>query len=147
MKVVFEAIMSHFQSDSILLALLTGGLWFISAPQNDDNASPTVEVPYAVYNPISIINDFTFTEDIDNFIFQFNVYTETYDELETIIAAFVGDSDPANGFHFAELAPTGYEATKLIPVSTAYNFVGETRLWQVTITYSIDLEKTDSIRT
>jgi len=146
MKILFDAIYTHFDSDIALKAVLTGGLWFLIAPQNDDNESPVVTPPYAVYNPITVGSSYTFTENYENFIFQFNIFSTSYENLEKVFDAFVGDENPGVGFDFAELTPSGYLPAKLIREARGYSYDQETRLWQMTLTYSIDLEKENASR-
>lgn len=67
MNALFTAIYNKFDGDATLKAALTGGMWNTKVPTSRTD-------PYAVYNLMSNIPNGTFTEDIEEFVYQFNIF-------------------------------------------------------------------------
>ena len=68
MQVLFEGIYTKFSDDGDLSGAVTG-MYLAEAPQG------TV-YPYIVYHKISGVADYTYTEDMENVIIQFNIYDD-----------------------------------------------------------------------
>ncbi len=66
MQVLFQAIYSKFDGNAALKAAVTG-MYLTEAPQG-------TAYPYIVYHKISGRPDYTFTEDMENTLIQFNIY-------------------------------------------------------------------------
>ena len=66
MQVLFTGIYSKFNGNAALKAAVTG-MYFNKAIQ-------TAIMPYIVYHKISGRPDYTFTEDMENTLIQFNIY-------------------------------------------------------------------------
>lgn len=66
MQVLFEAIYSKFSNDNDLSGAVTG-MYLTEALQG-------TAYPYIVYHKISGVPDYTYTEDMENVLIQFNIY-------------------------------------------------------------------------
>ena len=68
MKELFTGIYSKYSGNEALKAVITG-FYFSEAPQD-------AVMPYAVYHKISGRPDYTYTEDMENVLIQFNIYDD-----------------------------------------------------------------------
>ncbi len=66
MQVLFQAIYSKFSNNGALSGAVTG-MYLTEAPQG-------TAYPYIVYHKISGRPDYTFSEDMENVLIQFNIY-------------------------------------------------------------------------
>ena len=68
MQVLFTGIYANFDGNAALKAVVTD-MYFTEAPQD-------AVMPYIVYHKISGVPDYTFTEDMENVIIQFNIFDD-----------------------------------------------------------------------
>jgi len=68
MQVLFTGIYAKFDGNAALKAVING-MYFTEAPQD-------AVMPYIVYHKISGVPDYTFTEDMENVIIQFNIFDD-----------------------------------------------------------------------
>lgn len=66
MQVLFEGIWNKYNGNAALKAVVTG-MYFTEAPQG-------TAYPYIVYHKISGVPGYTYTEDMENIIIQFNIF-------------------------------------------------------------------------
>jgi len=75
MKVLKDAIYAKYLGNADLVAALTNGLHFQTAPDRQP-------YPYTTYFIVSDIPGRTFTEKMENILFQFNIFSDTPDDAE-----------------------------------------------------------------
>jgi len=68
MQALFTGLYNKYNGDTDLKAIITG-FYFTEAPQD-------AVMPYVVYHKISGVPDYTFTEDMENVIIQFNIFDD-----------------------------------------------------------------------
>jgi len=69
MKELFTGIYTKFSNDGDLSGVVTG-MYFTEAIQD-------AVMPYIVYHKISGRPDYTYTEDMENVLIQFNIYDDS----------------------------------------------------------------------
>ena len=69
MKELFTGIYSKYSGNEALKAVITG-FYFTEAPQD-------AVMPYVVYNLVSNVPDWTFTEDMENSLLQFSIFDDS----------------------------------------------------------------------
>jgi len=132
MKTLFTGIYNLFAPGGAKPAFytsLTGKMYLTEAPQN-------TAYPYAIYHLIANDYDFTFQDDLEEFIIQFSIYddkmsasniTDYFENLKTL-------------YDWASPVVTGYSTTWMIR-----EFAELLRLddvWQYVIQYRVLLHKT-----
>ena len=68
MQVLFTGLWNKYNGNAALKAVVSG-MYFAKAPQG-------TAYPYIVYHKISGRPDYTYTENMENVIFQFNIYDD-----------------------------------------------------------------------
>ena len=68
MKELFTGIYSKYNGNEALKAAITG-FYFTEAPQD-------AAMPYVVYNLVSNVPDWTYTEDMENSLIQFSIFDD-----------------------------------------------------------------------
>ena len=68
MQVLFTGLYNKYLSDAALKAVITG-FYFTEAPQD-------AAMPYVVYNLVSNVPDWTYTEDMENSLIQFSIFDD-----------------------------------------------------------------------
>lgn len=98
-------------------------------------APETAEYPYAVMSIVSNVADWTFTEDIENCLVQFNIYSDTVDATEVcnIFEAL------KTAFDFYDLSISNYETISLTRENAILTRVE--KVWTYNATYRILLGK------
>ena len=122
---LFAAIMIRYAAVSLSSSLT--GLWNTQAPQD-------VVFPYGVFQLISDVPDWTFTEDFEDILFQFNLFSDSSDPVE--ICALYELLKTA--FDFLELSIANYETVSMIRENAILTRDG---YWQYNVTYRIVLQK------
>ena len=117
--------MNRFAAVSLSASLT--GLWNTQAPQD-------VVFPYGVFQLISDVPDWTFTEDFEDILFQFNLFSDSSDPVE--ICALYELLKTA--FDFLELSIANYETVSMIRENAILTRDG---YWQYNVTYRIVLQK------
>jgi len=133
MNKLFEAIYSHYSSDPLASSLT--GMYNTEAPQE-------AELPYAVFALISDVPEWTFSENFENCLLQFNIFSDESSPAEicALYELLKGDVDIGTGFDFLDLSITDYEVVSLIRENAIL-----TRLegiWQYSITYRMQFQET-----
>ncbi len=68
MQVLFTGLYNKYLSNAALKAAITG-FYFTEAPQD-------AAMPYVVYNLVSNVPDWTYTEDMENSLIQFSIFDD-----------------------------------------------------------------------
>jgi len=68
MQVLFTGLYNKYLSNAALKAAITG-FYFTEAPQD-------AVMPYVVYNLVSNVPDWTYTEDMENSLLQFSIFDD-----------------------------------------------------------------------
>ena len=68
MQVLFTGLYNKYNGDTDLKAIITG-FYFTEAPQD-------AVMPYVVYNLVSNVPDWTYTEDMENSLLQFSIFDD-----------------------------------------------------------------------
>lgn len=133
MKVLFDAIMTKYNASTALKAANTGGLHREVAPQN-------ARLPYTVMHQISGKPRDTFTEFIENYIIQFNIYDSTAsdDSVDDIFTKLTA------AFDYCTLTISGYTHVIMRRVlnQSFFNEDEASRVWQYVVQYEIEMQKT-----
>ena len=91
-------------------------------------------MPYSIISMVSNIPDWTFTENFENFILQFSLFSETSTNKEILDAAVALKS----AFDFFDLNVAGFSTVSMTRgVST---LVRVEKVWQYKINYHIELQ-------
>jgi len=133
MNDLFAAIITHYDADP-LAALLTG-MYNTEAPQD-------AVFPYGVFSLISDVPDWTFSENFENCLLQFNIFSDKINPVEicALYDLLKGDVGIGTGFDFLDLPITDYEAISLVRENAILLRVEN--IWQYTVTYRILLRET-----
>jgi len=127
MKVLFDAIFARYQATSLFSALTA---------MYNTVADEKAVFPYCVFSLPSDTQDWTFTEQSEDCLIRFNLFsrttlaTEVCDLFELLKAAF----------DFAELSITGFQQVSLVrePGVTLFKIDD---VWQYTVVYRIVMQK------
>ena len=125
MQDLFTAIMIRYAAASLSASLT--GLWNTQAPQD-------VVFPYGVFQLISDVPDWTFSENIEDILLQFNLFSDTSDPVE-ICDLF---ELLKTAFDFLELSIANYETVSMIRENA---ILTRDDYWQYNVTYRILLGK------
>jgi len=130
---LFEAIFSHYQSDPLSRHLK--GFYHTEAPQE-------AEFPYGVFSLVSNVQDFTYTEDFENCLVQFNLYSDDSSPRQAceLYELLKGDPVEGTGFDFLELSIEEYRTVSLMRENAILTRVEG--VWQYNVTYRMVLQKT-----
>ena len=123
---LFAAIMTRYAAVPLATSL-TGGLWNTQAPQE-------TAFPYGVFQLISDVPDWTFSENFEDILLQFNLFSDTSDPVQ--ICALYELLKTA--FDFLELTIANYQTVSMIRESAILTRDG---YWQYNVTYRIVLQK------
>lgn len=135
------AVKNHFTNDTPLKDATGGRFYFGHAPQNVEGKVTTV-LPFIVLIIVWNNTDKTFTEDIEEFLLQFNIFAKSYNECDNIFKKLRGDQSGAPyGYDFAEMQVEGYKPEKMIRMNTTLTAIPEEACWRCQVQYRIDLEK------
>jgi len=130
MNVLFDAIMTKYAADGTLSGAMTGGLSLLRAKQKPS-------YPYAVFFPAVQQPKDTFTEDIENFLIQFNIYDDPTEHSPT-------DIDTVKGYLWAcfddcLLTVSGYDHIFMQRRNTHFLDMGDS--YQYSVEYEVMIEK------
>jgi len=123
---LFAAIMTRY-GNVALRNSLTFGLWNTQAPQE-------TPFPYGVFQLISDVPDWTFSENFENILLQFNLFSDTKDPVQ--ICALYELLKIA--FDFLDLTIANYETVSMIRENA---ILTRDVYWQYNVTYRIVLGK------
>jgi len=130
MNELLIAIQSHFLTDP-----LNTGTPSLTALYDTEAPSDAV-FPYGTVSIIGGSPDFTFTEDFENPIIQFNLFSKKSSgkEIGVLFNLLKGDKDLGQGFDFKDLAITGYGAVSMVRGESIRTRVE--KVWQYEVNYS-----------
>ncbi len=133
MNDLFSAIVTHYSSDPLASSLT--GMYNTEAPQD-------AELPYAVFSLISDVPEWTFSENFENCLLQFNIFSNEISPVEicALYELLKGDVDVGTGFDFLDLPVTDYEIVSLIRENAI--LTRTEKIWQYNVTYRLELQKT-----
>ena len=127
MQVLFTGLYNKYLSDAALKAAITG-FYFTEAPQD-------AVMPYVVYNLVSNVPDWTYTEDMENSLIQFSIFdnnssSTTINDIYAKLTAL---------FNWCSLSVTGYSH---IYMKREFNILTrENDTWQYVIQYRNEIQK------
>jgi len=132
---LFAAIITHYSTDPLEASDLTG-LYNTQAPQD-------AVFPYAVFTLISDVPEWTFSEDFENVLVQFNIFSNTSSPVEicALYELLKGDVALGTGFDFLDLPVTDYEIVSLIRENAILTRIEG--IWQYNVTYRMEIQRTD----
>ena len=123
---LFAAIMVRY-ADVSLASSLTG-LWNTEAPQN-------VVFPYGVFALISDVPDWTFGEDIENCLLQFNLFSNESDPIQICVLFELLKT----AFDFHGLTIDNYETISMVRENAI--LIRIEKVWQYNVNYRLLLGK------
>ena len=127
MQALFTGIYSKYSGNEALKAVITG-FYFTEAPQD-------AVMPYVVYNLVSNVPDWTYTEDMENSLLQFSIFdnnssSTTINDIYAKLTAL---------FNWCSLSVTGYSH---IYMKREFNILTrENDTWQYVIQYRNEIQK------
>ena len=133
MNALFLGIWNKYDGDDTLKASLTGGLWNTRVRQGKD-------MPYANFTMMSDIPNNTFTEDIEEYVFQFNIFYKEVDEVVAVTAITTIYENLVALYDDCELTVEGYTFIAMTREFSTYFYTGND-VWQYNIRYRIELQK------
>ena len=128
MQDLFAAIMVRYADEAVLLSDSLTGLWNTQAPQE-------VVFPYGVFALISDVPSWTFSENLEDILLQFNLFSDESDPVE-ICALF---ELLKTAFDFHELAIDNYETIYMVRENAILTRLEN--VWQYNVIYRILLGK------
>jgi len=133
MNDLFAAVITHYDADPLAESLT--GMYNTEAPQE-------AVFPYGVFSLVSDVPDWTFSENFENCLLQFNIFSDKISPVEicALYDLLKGDVGVGTGFDFLDLPITDYEAISLIRENAILLRVEQ--IWQYTVTYRILLRET-----
>jgi len=133
MNDLFAAIITHYDADPLAVSLT--GMYNTEAPQE-------AVFPYGVFSLVSNVPDWTFSENFENCLLQFNIFSDKISPVEicALYDLLKGDVGVGTGFDFLDLPITDYEAISLVRENAILLRVEN--IWQYTVTYRILLRET-----
>lgn len=134
MKPLFEAIYAHYASDPLATRL---------SELYDTEAPPDAEYPYAVFSVPSDVQEITFSENFENCLIQFNIFSEEAypDEVYEIFRLLKGDTVLGTGFDFFDLVLDDYTTVSMQRENAILTRL-EGKIWLYSVTYRLLLEST-----
>ena len=123
---LFTAIMIQYIATSISNSLT--GLYNTEAPQD-------AEFPYCVFQLISDVPDWTFTEDFENVLLQFNLFSDESSPAQICILFELLKT----AFDFVDLPIDNYKTISLVRENSILTRLED--VWQYNSTYRIVMQK------
>jgi len=128
MKTLFQAIYATYEA-SDLAASLTG-LYNTQAPAD-------AVFPYSVYTLVSNVQDFTFTENFEDCLVQFSLFSDVMSDSTQVCDLF---ELLKTAFDFLlDLGVAGYATISI--VREIANLIKEKNVWHYAVTYRILLQE------
>lgn len=124
---LFNAIYTYYLTTS-LSSSLTGGL-------HNTEAKEDVSFPYGTFSIVSIVPDWTFDENLEDCLIQFNLFSNTVDATE-VCSLF---ELLKTAFDFYDLTIANYETVSLVRENAI--LTRAEKIWQYSVTYRILLGK------
>ncbi|MCK5606644.1 hypothetical protein KAR91_32380 [Candidatus Pacearchaeota archaeon] len=132
MKDLFAAIKSLFDGDP-----LSASVSDLYNTEADDDAV----YPYIVFSLIGNTPDFTFEEDFEGLLVQFDVYscTSSVEEICDIFELVKGDKTIPTGFDFRDIPIDNYSSVSSIRQNAVLS--REEKTWHYSVVYAIVVQK------
>lgn len=127
MQVLFQGIYSKFSNDNDLSGTVTG-MYLTEAPQG-------TAYPYIVYHKISGVPSYTFTEDMENTLLQFNIYSDnsssaTINDIYTKLKAL---------YDWCTLTITGWDSIYM--KRELDELTRENDIWRYLVQFRLEIQK------
>ena len=127
MQVLFTGLWNKYNSNAALKAVVSG-MYFTEAPQG-------TAYPYIVYHKISGVADYTYTEDMENVIIQFNIFDDhnsstTINDIYTKLTAL---------FDWCSLTVVGWNSIYM--KRELDNLTKENGIWNYMVGYRLEIQK------
>ena len=134
MNELLIAIQTHFLTDPLFTS--SPGLTALYDTEAPDDAA----FPYGTVSIIGGTPDFTFTEDFENPIIQFNLFSKKSSgkELGELFNLLKGDKDLGQGFDFKDLTLTNYAAVSMVRGESVRT--KEKKVWHYEVNYNTTLQ-------
>lgn len=127
MQDLFNAIYTYYLTTS-LASSLTGDFYNTEAKED-------VSFPYGTFSIVSVVPDWTFTENLEYCLIQFNLFSNTVDATEVCNLFELLKT----AFDFYDLAVDNYETVSMVRENAILTRVE--KVWQYSVTYRILLGK------
>ena len=126
------------------------GVWFDADPISglvtklyNTEADDKTAFPYITMSLPSVASDWTFTEEFENILVQFNIFSDDPSPAEVcaIFEALKGDKDavPQTGLDFRDLSINNFGSVSM--TRGPATLLRENRIWQYNVVYELVLEK------
>jgi len=129
MQVLFTGLWNKYNgAGGAALKAVVSGMYFTEAPQG-------TTYPYIVYHKISGVADYTYTEDMENVIIQFNIYDDN------------SSSTTINDIYTKLTALYDWCALSVSPWNSIYmrreldNLTRDNGVWNYMISYRLEIQK------
>ena len=127
MQVLFTGLYNKYLSNASLKAAITG-MYFTEAIQ-------TAILPYIVYFEISNVPDWTYTEDMENFLIQFSIYSSDSSSVD-ILSIF---EKLKTCYDWKILTVAGWNS---IYMKREFNILSrDNDIWKMDVQYRIEVQK------
>jgi len=127
MQVLFQGLWNKYNGNAALKAVVSG-MYLTEAPQG------TV-YPYITYHKISGVADYTYTEDMENVIIQFNIYDDhnsstTINDIYTKLTAL---------YDWCSLTVAGWNTIYM--KRELDNLTKDNGIWNYFVQYRLEIQK------
>ena len=127
MQVLFTGLYAKYNGNAALKAVVSG-MYFTEAPQG-------TAYPYIVYHKISGVADYTYTEDMENVIIQFNIFDDhnsstTINDIYTKLTAL---------FDWCSLTVVGWNSIYM--KRELDNLTKDNGIWNYMVSYRLEIQK------
>ena len=127
MQVLFTGLWNKYNSNAALKAVVSG-MYLTEAPQG-------TAYPYIVYHKINGVADYTYTEDMENVIIQFNIFDDhnsstTINDIYTKLTAL---------FDWCSLTVVGWDSIYM--KRELDNLTKDNGIWNYFVQYRLEIQK------
>jgi len=127
MQVLFQGLWNKYNGNAALKAVVSG-MYLTEAPQG-------TAYPYIVYHKIDGRPDYTYTEDMENVIIQFNIYDDnnsstTINDIYTKLTAL---------YDWCSLTISGWDSIYM--KRELDNLTKENDVWNYFVQYRLEIQK------
>jgi len=127
MQVLFTGLWNKYNGNAALKAVVSG-MYLTEAPQG-------TAYPYITYHKISGVADYTYTEDMENVIIQFNIYDDhnsstTINDIYTKLTAL---------YDWCSLTVAGWDSIYM--KRELDNLTRDNGIWNYFVQYRLEIQK------
>jgi len=127
MQVLFTGLWNKYNGNAALKAVVSG-MYLTQAPQG-------TAYPYITYHKISGVADYTYTEDMENVIIQFNIYDDnnsstTINDIYTKLTAL---------YDWCSLTVAGWDSIYM--KRELDNLTKDNGIWNYFVQYRLEIQK------